>query len=447
MNLIQRICEKYPIEYTLMPDYRIRTVNLTFGAQIPADLCDEILDGLDRLGVYAEDTGLPMALDVSDIRENSYTLTLSGQEMFHFSHFSGISFPGYQISEAIIWAVYIMASRKDWLDPYKGKFISCRCFSARQQATAIQISNSVDCQFQANISDSFVRKVFQDLGTLVSSFAKKAPRFSARPIEETVFEKYKGRSENVSLQELSCRIFGSSSFEDELNAYCHMVKHSSAYVNQVEFAARKLTETAYNLPIMAVSHLFTELGSLIDCVDHADFLPVSVRQTLLTEKVRFSLNATSLASCFSKLDEAYLDGICRKLQVLFLREVSEKAHTLINLELANARRSITQLRNALGHFCFIRQRSIDQSGSDTSINWKKLSVLEDRDIYSTNLSWTPESFNDLQSTIKSIYAPQLWICSEILRNQSQVQSITDLLITKSAPVMDERLVWAIWVDV
>lgn len=446
MNLIQRICEKYPIEYSLMPDFRIRTVKLTFGPQVPADLCDDVLDGLDRLGIWTDDTGLPMALNVSSVRPDSYTLTVSGEEMFHFSNYNGIGSPNYQISEAIIWVIYILASRKNWLDLYKGKFISCQCFSARQQAAAAQISGSVAHQFQANVSDKLTQNVFQELAALVEPFVMKAPRFSSRPVEDTVFEKAKGHADELTLLEIARRLFGKANFEDELTAYCQMVQHSNPFKDQIELATQRLVETAYNLPIMAVSHLFTEIGALIDAIDHPDFLELSARQQLLTEEVRFSLSAAALKNSFSKLDQAYLDGVRLKLQVLFLREVSDRAHALVNQELASARRNITQLRNALGRFCFVSQNNTDQD-SEAHINWKKLSELKDRDIYSKDISWTPESFDDLQSSLRALYAPQLWICSVILRNQSQSQSITDILITQTAPIMDQRLVWAIWVDV
>jgi hypothetical protein len=135
-------------------------VKLTFGPQVPATLCDDVLNGLDRLGIWIDDTGLPMALNVSNKRPDSYTLTASGEEMFHFSNYNGIGFPNYQISEAIIWAIYILAGRKSWLDSHKGKFISCQCFSASQQAAAAQISGSVAHQYQANVSDDLIQNVF-----------------------------------------------------------------------------------------------------------------------------------------------------------------------------------------------------------------------------------------------------------------------------------------------
>ena len=443
MNLIQRICEKYPIEYTLMPDFRMRTVNLTFGSNVPCDLVCEVTEGLDWLGVLTEDTGLPMMLVVSESRADSYTLTLSGQEMFHFSTFSGINFPGYQISEAIIWTIYILASRKDWLDPYKGKSISCRCFSARQQAAATQISSYVSRQFQGNVSDDIIRSVFENLGKLVEPFVTKAPLFSARPIEETVFEKIKGRTEDAPLHEIARLLFGISDFDEEMEAYCQMMQSSDLYRTQITSAIEQLSKTAYDLPIMAVSQLFTELGTMIDEINPIDHFEY---RRLLQEEVRFSLSTASLHKCFEKLDEAYQENVRRKLCTAFLREVCDKAHTMINREFLDARRSITQLRNALGRFCFVQQGNFEQAGDGSILNWKRLSTLEDRDVYSKNVSWSPSSFDNLQSNIKSIYAPHLWICSEVLRNQSQEHYITDMLITKSAPIMDERLVWAIWVD-
>lgn len=444
MNLIQRICEKYPIEYTLIPDYRVRTVNLTFGAHFPIQLQDEIMAGLDWLGVFTEGAGLPMMLDVSKTRADSYTLTSSGQEMFHFSNFTGINFPDYRITEAIIWTIYILASRKDWLDPYKGKSISCRCFSARQQAAAVRISSSVTRQFRGSVSDEVIQSIFQELGRCVDPFVNQAPRFSAQPVEESAFEKFKGRTEDMTLQEVARRLFGNNNFKEEVDAYSQTVQKSNLYRNRLDSAVLQLTRTAYELPFVAVSQLFTELGTLIDeinLIDHFEY------HRMLQEEVQFSLSAASLKKFFGALDDAYLEDIRRNLKIAFFREVCDKARTLINREFMGARRNIAQLRNALSRFCFVRQSSFEQAGSESILNWKKLSELEDRDVYSKDVSWTPQSFDDLQSTIKSIYAPHLWICSEVLLNQSKEHSITDMLITKPTLIMDERLVWAIWVDV
>lgn len=443
MNVIQKICEKYPIEYSLMPDFRMRSVSLTFGPRVPLDLQDKIMEGLEWLGVFVEDMGMPVSLDVSDARPDSYTLSVSGQEQFHFSTFSGIAFAGYDMTEAVIWTVYILASRKDWLEPYKGKYISCRCFSARQQAAAIQISSSVARQYQGNFSEDQLRAVFGKLRTCVAPFVSQAPLFSSQPIEESVFEKIKGRSAEASLHDIAVRLFGSVSFDEELHAYCERVWNSSTYQDQLEDAVGMLMETVYQLPIMAVSHMFTELGTLTDEIEPVD---ASEYRHLLQERAKFSLTASGLKSVFEKLDDVCRASVRTELEIAFLREVCEKAYIRIGREFSEAKRSIMQLRNALGRFCFVRAESFEQGGSAGLLSWKQLSNMMDRDVYSKNVFWNPDSLNDLQSIIKSTYAPQLWLCSEKLRNQSEMASITDMLITKPVPVMDERLVWAIWVD-
>ncbi len=444
MNVIQKICEKYPIEYTLMPDFRMRSVNLTFGPQVPMDLQDKIMEGLDWLGVFVEDMGMPISLDVSAARPDSYTLSVSGQEQFHFSAFSGIAFAGYDMTEAVIWTVYILASRKNWLEPYKGKYISCRCFSARQQAAAIQISSSVARQYQGSFSEDQLRGVFGKLRACVAPFVAQAPRFSSQPIEELVFDKIKGRSAEATLHDIAVRLFGSVPFEEELHAYCQRVRSSGIYQDRLEEAVSLLMETVYQLPIMAVSHMFTELGTLTDEIEPVE---AAEYRRLLQERAKFTLTASGLKIVFEKLDNACQAAVRTELEIAFLREVCEKAYARIGKEFSEGKRSIMQLRNALGRFCFVRAESFEQGSSTGMLSWKQLANMTDRDIYSKNVFWTPDSLNDLQSIVKSTYAPQLWICSEKLRNQSEMASITDMLITKPAPVMDERLVWAIWVDV
>lgn len=444
MNVIQRICEKYPIEYSLMPDLRMRSVSLSFGTQVPDALQDRILEGLDWLGVYVEELGMPMSLDVSQARPDSYTLFVSGREMFHFSAFTGIAFAGYDIVEAVIWTIYIQAGHKNWLDPYQGKYISCRSFSSRQQAAAARINSSVARQFQSDFSQDQLLAVFEKLRSCVAPFVSQAPRFSAQPIEESVFEKCKGMSAEGTLQEIAVRLFGSKDYRQEQKAYCRLVQGSNAYRNQLEEAVRLLVKTAYQIPIMAVSNMFIGMGTLINEIENTesgDF------RRLLQERVKFTLSAAYLRNCFEKVDKAYRDDIRMELETAFLRAVCEKANAQINQEFTKAKRSIRQLWNALGRFCFVHPDSFEGDNGAGSLSWKQLDDLMDRDVFSENVFWTPDSLNDLQSVIQSAYAPQLWICSEKLRNQSELASITDIMITQPAPVMDDRLVWGIWVDV
>ena len=442
MNVIQRICEKYPIEYNLMPDFRTRSVTLRFGTQVPTDLQEKISDGLEWLGVMVEDRGMTVSVDVSQIRADSYTLSANGKE-YHFSDFIGIPLVGYDLSEAIIWTIYILAGNKPWLDPYQGKFISCRCFSARQQAAAVQISSSVQRQYQGSFPEEQLHSVFQDLRSRVKPFVKQAPRFSAQPIEESIFDKCKGHSVDATLSEIAQRLFGARSFEQEMEDYSRLVRGSRSYQDALDDAVRKLVETAYNLPIMSVSHLFTELGTLIDEIASVD--PNEYRR-LLKETVHFSLNAASLKTCFESLDKAYLLGLLAEMEVIFLREVCEKAHSAIHLEFSDAKKGIIKLRNAMGRFCFVRPDTFELGANTGMLSWKQLATLADRDIYSKNISWTPNSLDSLQSVLKATYSPHLWLCSQKLRNQSEMASITDMIITQAVPVMDERLVWAIWVD-
>lgn len=442
MNVIQRICDKYPIEYNLMPDLRTRSVTLRFSRDIPMELQDKIADGLELLGVLVEDRGMAVSLSAVQDREDTYSLSASGKE-FYFSTFTGIPFYGYDISEAIIWTIYILASNKPWLDPYQGKSISCRCFSARQQAAAMQISSSVLRQYQGDFSEDQLLEVFRDLRLRVRPFAMQAPRFSAQPIEESVFDKCKGRTIEASLSEIAQRLFGPLDFNQELEAYSKMIRDSKAYRNTLEEAVQKLVETAYQMPIMAVSHLFTEMGTLIDEIEPIN---ATIYRQLLQETVRFSLNAASLKQCFEEIDKAYLKGLLAELEIAFLREVCDKAHTAIYREFSDAKRGIIKLRNALGRFCFVSPDTFEMGADAGMLSWKQLANLADRDVYSKNISWTPDSLDSLQSVLMGTYSPHLWLCSQKLRNQAEAASIADVLITQAVPVMDDRLVWAIWVD-
>lgn len=446
MNVVDRICNKYPIEYNLMPDPRMRLVNLMFGSKVPLDLQDQILDRMDWLGIYTDDTGIRLTLDISADQEDVYTLRCPNQVEYHYSRQPiGIPFLNYSVVDAISWTIYVVACRENWLDDYAGKFITARCFSARQQSAAVQIKKSIDLQRNNLLSREQVEDVFHELCDFISDIAAQAPRYSAQPIKESAFDRFKNRQTEIELYDLSEMLFDNISFDTEVERYIQMVKESALYARRLEQAVSRLTEVAYDIPILAVERLFTELGTMIDEIEPAN---VSDVNALLREKVRFSLSRLQLKSCFEKIDRIFLYAVEERLQRDFLTAVREQTRSLIHKEFSLAKREINIHAHALDRFCFVSSQHFAQDDSTARIlNWKKLSALAERDIFSKDVSWAPQSLHDLQSTLKARHAPQVWICSRKLRNIPECDDITDALITKPAPILGEWLVWAIWADV
>lgn len=446
MNAAEKICEKYKVEYNLMPDRWMRPICLTFGSKVPNGLQQDVMLRLDRLGIFTDSMGVPVRLDVSADREDIYTLS-SGNKQFHFAPYTvGIPFVNYDMTEAIIWTVYIIACRKDWLDAHNNRFISCRCFSARQQAAAMRIAKSVSAQYSSSVPVDKVDSIFREMQGAIDPFAMMAPRFSQRPIPEAAFQRLHGRQLDIPLGDLAEALFGTDSFEQELDAFCANVTSGRGYRKRVNEAAQQLVETVYGLPIMSVGFFFTELTNRID--DIQSNFTAEIQQMFREKAMRFSLTADNLRSRFAGVDRVYLACVKGKLLREFLHTVCEQVKAIIDQEFYAAKKEIMMLGYSMGKFCFVREGSFENPEDfDNLLTWKKLAALEDSDIRSRDISWTPTSLSDLQSEINTVQAPQVWMCSERLKNLSDAHAITDAFQTRAVPVLDERFVWAIWADV
>ena len=443
MNVLQRICEKYRAEYNLMPDPKMRNIQLTFGPSVPEGYQERIRDSLTWMGVFEEDDGVPVCLDVSPDNSERYVLKVSGAPMFHFSTTApGMAFVEYDMCEAVLWAIYIVAGRKNWLDGYQERYlISCRCFTARQQAAALQISDSVNRQYESALSQEQLERIFNELRQMILETIRQVPRFSAQPIEKKVFDTYKGKVLEGTCREIAQTLYGQASFDQETDAFARMVLQSEPYNQLVEEAAARLVELAHSLPLLAVGHLFTELETMVDGIEP---VPVSELDRLLRQRVSFVLSPEKLKEAFNDLDRAYARAARSCLETRFLRTACDRANARIKPEFNAAKRGIMQLRGALSRFCFVRPGCFDQDGG--ALSWERLSHLEERDVSSRDVSWTPETLSNLQGVIRSQYAPQVWICSERLRNMAELAANQDIHLIQAAPILDERQVWAIWVD-
>lgn len=441
MNVVDRICTKYPIRYTLMPDPRMRIVNLTFGAGVPGELRRQIRDRMDCLGIYTDNAGISLLFDIDPDSPGVYTLYCPGDIRYHYSETPiGLAFLNYEIVEAVSWTVYIIACQEHWLDGLSDCFLTSRCFSARQQAAALHIKKSIETQWNNYLPPDQVEAVFRELCGFIDDIAGQAPRFSAQPIGEAAFDKFRNRKLESELYDLAMALFGTVDFEQEVRSYIAMVRQSPLYARRLAQAVAHLTEFAYDIPFETVEQLFTELGTLIDEITPTSSALVN---EMLSEKARFTLSRAGLKTCFEQVDRFYLEMARERLQREFLTAVRDQTRAQTYGEFSRAKDAIRAHTNALSRFCFLDTPPMNDDGARV-LNWKKLANLEERDIFSKDVSWTPQTLHNLQSSIA--YAPQIWICSKKLRNMPECDDIAAAHITRPAPILGEHLVWAIWAD-
>ena len=266
MDIVKRICDKYRIEYNLMFDRQLLPVALTFSPTIPQAFQDQLLESLFRTGVFLDDSGIPLALE--RCAEDTYELTRAGQLLYRFRNsVPNLSFPDYDISETISWVIYIIASRKNWLDGCKGQYISCRCFSARQQSAAVKISKCVDAQYGTSVPEERITQFYSRFQDALSEAVRSAPRFSTRPITQEAFQALRGKPQDTTLRALAEALFGAEPFTRELDWYLSRIRTGRFYKESLEEAKRALASIAYQLPMSAVGYFFTAVGDHVDTIE------------------------------------------------------------------------------------------------------------------------------------------------------------------------------------
>lgn len=443
MRIVDRICEKYRADYNLMFDFMMEPINLTYGAEVPGELRDKIQAGLDKMNVCSEPEGIPLLL--ASTPEGEYTLSRDGKLLFRFANKTArIEFVNYDVSEAIAWTIYAVAAKKDWLNGEEGMYISCRCFSARQQAAAARIKKSVKAQYESSVPEERVTKALEAILENIDFLWKSAPLFSARPISEDAYKAFLGKATEMRRQDIAEGLFGRKPFSEELDAYREKVKAEPSYQRQLGASKETLVNFVYELPILAVGYFFTELNDRIDKVE--TMTPEQI-QRAMQEKVRFSLTPENLRKCFETVDAQYSAYIKSMLQQDFLRTVCEETQKAIGAELTSKQKAVRELGRDLGRFCFTEDIGFEQESDNRLLGWRRLAQLEDSDIFSRDISWDAGSLLSLQRTICDRYATKAWICTEKLKNQVTASQTTDQYNAVKTPLLDERCVWAIWADV
>ena len=454
MNIINKICEMHENDYNVMSDEWMDPVHLEFGESIPAEFRDRVEQALDRLDVEVDpyDSSLNLKLELD--ADGTYRLSQSGELLYRFDNKApGFLFPKYVTEEAIAWTIFAIVSEKEkvWFrnasnQVTRGAFVSCRAFSAKQQAVAFRIMKSVSAQSVSEIPIQKVTSTLEQIMIFADPFAAAVPMFSCRPILESAYAKYReyrNKPVEKKMGEIAEDLFGSSSFEQEITAYREYVVHSQEYAAQMTKAQKELTNILYGLPIMAVSRFFTDLNEAIASMNTVSLSQI---EDLLDVPVRFNMTQDKLKSTFAGVDAMWTKYAQCVVRQDFLRKVWEKTKQSVDGEQLEARKVCKQMRRELSRFCFVDAEAFGENANDQLLGWKQLVNLQERELSMVaDLRWSPESMIRLQRKLMNPEQPTCWLCPPQLREQSVRLQITDQFDTQAVPLMDQRCVIALWV--
>lgn len=447
MNIVDRICDKYKIDYNLTLTFLPTAIDLTYADDFPMELMERVEQNLGKMGVYVVEGGLPLHLE--KVSAGEYALIMDGSVLYRFAdkpaHYP---FPHYDPADAIGWTLYAIAAGKEnsWMVDSMGKlargqYVTCRCFSARQQASAARIMASLKAQDRSDVPEDKVREGLSLVMSYVSGYTSTVPLFSGRPIAETAFRELRGRQTETTLAELATALFGKDSFLEELEIYVGKLQKDSSYARRVEAASEELQKMIYDLPWKAVRFFLDQLNAKID--ESETYGPEQIEQ-MLDKKVRFSLSADKLSACFSEVDDAWEKYAVNMIRRNFLRNVCQKLNSTIGRALIQVQRVSTGLQWHLRGFFFARENSFGEVTE--KLNWRQLSEISDRDLYCPDISWEVTSLLDIQRIFQGATGAQRWLCTERLKNLSEEAQITDQFNTTAVPLLDERYIFGLWLS-
>ena len=409
------------------------------------ELMERVEQNLGKIGVYVVEGGIPLCLE--KVSDGEYALTMDGSVLYRFAdkpaHYP---FPNYDPADAIGWTLYAIAAGKEkkWMVDAMGKlargqYVTCRCFSARQQASAARIMASLKAQDRSDVPEEKVAEGMHLVMSHVRGYIGAVPLFSGRPIAESAFREMRGTQGEMELAAVARKLFGQSDFQQELERYVARLQKDDAYTRRVEEASEELLKMVYDLPWKAVRFFLDQLNAKID--ESEVYSPEQI-EGMLRKKVRFSLTADKLSACFSEVDDAWEKYAVNMIRRDFLRSVCQKLNKTIGKALIQVQRVSTGLQWHLRGFFFARE---DSFGEVTDkLNWRQLSEITDRDLSCPDISWTVPSLLDIQRIFQNVAGAQRWLCTERLRNLSVEEQITDQFNTTAVPLLDERYIFGLW---
>lgn len=445
MNIAERICDKYKIDYNLTLTFLPSGIDLTYGEDFPLDLMDRVEQTVGKMGIYVAPGEIPVCLEKE--AEGKYKMTMDGHVLYRFAdkpaHYP---FPDYDPADAIGWTLYAIAAGKEqqWMvdvlgKQARGQYVTCRCFSARQQSSAARIMASLKAQDRSDVPEEKVEEGVRLVLGYVRSYTDAVPLFSGRPIEESAFRELRGRQQEMELGQLANRLFGHADFQEDLDSYVNRLQKEESYHQRIQSASEDLQAMIYDLPWKAVRFFLDQISSKID--EYAIYSPSQIQQ-LLRKRVRFSLHGEKLSACFAEVDDAWEKNAVNMIRRDFLRSVIAHLSSSIQRSLIQVQRVSTGLQRHLRGFFFAREDSFGQV--QEKLNWKQLSEITDRDLYSPDLSWEVESLLDMQRTFQATAGAQRWLCTERLKNLVVDASKVDQFNTTAVPLLDERYVFGLW---
>lgn len=461
-NIVDRICDKFGMDYRLELWAQQHSIALSFAEDIPQDLVRKVKQSAANMQIYISETKDSIPVRLIREGEGRYALTSGEEVLYRYADKPGIdvAFYNYDPADAIAWTLYAIAANKEkkWMTDsegnlLRGSYVTSRCFSAKQQAAAARILISLENQQSSDVPEELITQSLGVIRNATRVFTKAAPLFSGRPIRETAFEQSKIFPAEYRLRDLARIYFGNPNaneneddycpaFEEDVAAYISRVVRDERYQQCLDSVSKELMERAGSLPSRALERYPDVLRESLDM----DGVPTPEQiDDLLKQKKKVRLSPSALKKCFEKVDDAWLRYAERNIQRNFLQEVCARLADMIKLELDQSQQKIISLNWDLQRFLFVDKKAFDLN--TRLMGWEELMGLQDTDFEVDTITWNVTTLMQLQSKqCFDVPGKQLWLCREGLKNQVQKARMTDQYNTTDVPLTDTQYVFGLWIN-
>lgn len=286
------------------------------------------------------------------------------------------------------WIAYALVTDASWL-PDSDAELAIELYSSRQQTAASRLKAAVNYHYSAGVDPAVPLRKCVDEGARKLTAA--APLFHERPVTEEGWQFLSGFSpifpREVSVLELSRKLYGASDFSDEIKCYVSMLRNSGAYKKEVTRRVDELFQDIYYMPLVCVLEGLESAANALKKEYAKEGVSVDTGKTLSRTCRIKRPGPQELQDIFSDVSAAYFEMAKKQISECFAEDLCAAASARLEIEKSSALKQIREVGRSLETFGIL-----SASEQELQIPWNCFAAVEKIDIPEGDPEWTPESF-------------------------------------------------------
>lgn len=418
------LCLHYPAELAREQELRGAI------AQLPLDMRQDPCDA---------DLELWLSLEPCQGEREPVLCLRCGEDCFYF--------PGPEPENGVMWTLYALAMELPFLRGKSPAKLRTVTYSADQQALAARLLKSADYWQRTLAAETLPPLLEKAVTAGVKGMLSRAPRFSERPYTASGRELL-ARSQRLlppSAQqtrcgELAARLWGEEPFEQDLDAWCAMMKRRPAFAAALKQAEAQVCGELFRMPMMEsvvrVRDAVQELSQHFDVKEEQRRVSAELDAPLDFKR----LPPEEIRRLFVELDRAYESMARKKIAAALLEPLAQKLKKRVEDAIPSALAALRDWNRSLRGFCRVNGHE-----ERLNIGWDCCGELRDEDLLVVENGWSDAMLRDLntRSGVVDGYYLACWFCSSGI--YTRTREYNEQMSSEMAPIpgMTEHLIVAL----